>query len=123
MQTINTRNLATSYVLLAETVTSDDDGQTVDGSHGIMDADDTYVPMDGIVGPAARLLLDGAHAETAGIVGFDWEPEALAESLVGAIDYADWREGEVIFYAADLPAVGDDEPYVRAVVVRFAPRA
>jgi hypothetical protein len=108
--------VATNYLLLAETITTDEDGQTVDGLHGVMDALDEFVPLDGYTGSIAAHILDQNRHEAPD----DTDPLELAERILGALDHVEERDGEVIAYAADLPRVDDDEPYVRAVAVRFA---
>lgn len=111
------RNARTVVVrLLAETVT-DDDGQAVDGSHGLMTLDGDYVPMDGVCGPAAREVLD-AHGERLSIR----QARDLVESY-GPADSIDDRGGEAIRYRADLPSIALDVPYVRAIAVEGHPRA
>lgn len=108
---------AVDYLLLAETVTRGQNGETVEGDNGVMTADGEFVSMAGIIGaPAAELL--AAHRVS--VEGDELDPLELAESLVGALDHVDERRGELVAYAADLPNVGYDEPYVRAVAIRFA---
>ena len=106
--------IATTYLLLAETVTTDD-GQTIEGSHGVMDHLDEYVPMDGYTGSIAAKILDDNRRDAPD----ETDPEELAESILGALDCIDERNGELIAYAADVPRVDDGEPYVRAIAVRF----
>lgn len=102
-----------TYRLLAETITSDDNGETVEGSYGLLDHLDEYVPMDGYTGSIAAKILRDNTRTAEGIA----ELRDVLEAF-GPADHVDVRgEDECIVYLADLPRVDDDEPYVRAIAV------
>lgn len=96
------------FRMLAETVTRDGNGETVEGSNGVLDSLGEYVPMEGYTGSiAAKVLEDNTFtAATPGDV----------LDAVGPVDHTEWRgDDEAIFYLAGETYVADDVPYLRAI--------
>jgi hypothetical protein len=104
-----------------ETVTRDENGDTMEGDYGYVTADGDYFSMQGVTG-------DDAHDVKNAMAVKDWRDwwrdaemisdiAAWVEEQAWPFDDVDWRDGEALFYRADLPDVRDDTPYVRSVAI------